>query len=367
MNIISLQDICEPTLLLDENKCRNNISRVFSKINNLGIQFRPHFKTHQSKEISQWFQELGINKITVSSVKMAKYFAQINWQDILIAFPLNIRELPEILLLSQHIKLKLTISDLYTIEFLSNVLTYPIDIYLEIDVDFKRSGFAIEDFNKIKKALSIIDKSKYLNLIGLLSHNGKVYSCTSKEEVVAQHRIFLEKLIDLKNKIHSLGFNIILSIGDTPSVSICEDFTGIDELRPGNFVFYDIQQTFIGSCNLDDIAVCLAVPIVATYPERNEIVCYGGASHLSSEHLVIDEVKIYGLVVEIHPNSWSSPLENTFVRFVSQEHSVIKTTKNEINRFKVGDLIGILPIHSCLTADVMKRYLILNKGWVDHL
>ncbi len=367
MNNVSLKDISEPTLLLDEKKCRNNISRVYSKVTRLGIQFRPHFKTHQSKEISRWFQEFGVNKITVSSVKMAKYFAQINWQDILIAFPLNLRELPEILLLSQHIKLKFTISDLNVIEFLSNVLTFPIDIYLEIDVDYGRSGFPVEDFDKIKKALSIIDKSKYMNLIGLLSHNGKVYSCNSREEVTAQHQIFMEKLLDLKNRVLSLGFDVVLSIGDTPSVSICEDFTGIDELRPGNFVFYDVQQVYIGSCDFDDIAVCLAVPIVAINHERNEIVCYGGASHLSSEHLIIDGVNIYGLVVELDPNSWSAPLEDTFVRFISQEHSVIKTTKNEINRFKVGDLIGILPIHSCFTADAMKRYLILNKGWVDHL
>ena len=367
MNGLSIHDICEPTLLLDETKCKNNINRVVSKAKSLGIQFRPHFKTHQSKEIGRWFQELGVEKIAVSSLKMAKYFAQAGWKDILIAFPLNLREFPETLLLTKHINLKLTISDISSIEFLSNILTFPIDIYLEVDVGYGRSGLPVDNFNLITKALNLIKKSKFMNLIGLLSHNGKVYFCNSKDEVIEQHKIFLSKLLDLKNRLISEGFDLILSVGDTPSVSICDDFYGVDELRPGNFVFYDVQQAYIGSCDFVDIAVCLAVPIVAIYPERSELVCYGGAVHLSKEHLEIDDLRIYGLVVDLFDDSWSAPIENSFVRLITQEHSVIKTTPQVIDRYKIGDLIGILPIHSCLTADAMKKYLIPNKGWLDHL
>jgi D-serine deaminase-like pyridoxal phosphate-dependent protein len=367
MNGLSIQDICEPTLLLDETKCKNNINRVVSKVKNLGIQFRPHFKTHQSKEIGRWFQEFGVEKIAVSSLKMAKYFAQAGWKDILIAFPLNLRELPETLLLTKHINLKLTISDISTIEFLSNILTFPIDVYLEIDVGYGRSGLPIDNFNLIAKALSLIKKTKFINLIGILSHNGNVYFCNSKDEVIEQNRIFLGKLFDLKNKLTSEGFDLILSVGDTPSVSICDDFYGVDELRPGNFVFYDVQQAYIGSCDFEDIAVCLAAPIVAIYPERNEMICYGGAVHLSKDYIEIDGVKFFGLLVDIFNDSWSFPLENSFVRFITQEHSVIRTTPQVLSRYKVGDLIGILPIHSCLTADAMKKYLVPNKSWFAHL
>ena len=69
------------------------------------VTFRPHFKTHQSIEIGSWFRDEGVQKITVSSVDMAEYFASDGWNDITIAFPLNIRQLPQIQELAGRINL----------------------------------------------------------------------------------------------------------------------------------------------------------------------------------------------------------------------------------------------------------------------
>ncbi|MCX7908485.1 MAG: alanine racemase [Ignavibacteria bacterium] len=367
MDSIFVKDISQPTLLLDENKCRSNIEKIYSKVKSWGIEFRPHFKTHQSKTIGKWFWDLGVRKIAVSSLKMANYFMQSSWRDILIAFPLNLRELDEILLSAQQINLKVTISDIFTLEFLSRLINLPLDVYLEIDVDFYRSGFDINNHLLIEKAIKIIEKSKFINLVGILAHNGNTYFCKSSKEVINENKKFLSKLFDLKNFLISLGHNVILSVGDTPSVSICDDFVGVDELRPGNFVFYDVKQFSIGSCETDNIAICLVVPIVAIYEQRNEIVCYGGAVHLSKDSLILDGIEIFGLVVEIYDSEWSEPVEDTYVKAIYQEHSIIKTTKEFIRKHKVGDLIGILPIHSCLTAEAMKKYLIPNSVWVDHL
>ena len=67
-----------------------------AKAKNNNIIFRPHFKTHQSKKVGEWFREEGVDKITVSSVSMAKYFIEHNWKDITIAFPFNILEIDDI-------------------------------------------------------------------------------------------------------------------------------------------------------------------------------------------------------------------------------------------------------------------------------
>jgi len=367
MDSVFVKDISTPTLLLDEYKCKSNIEKIYSKVKAMGIEFRPHFKTHQSKHIGRWFWDLGVRKIAVSSLKMAKYFMQSEWRDILIAFPLNVCELDEILLISRQVDLKVTISDIRTLEFLTNVLTFPLEIYLEIDVDFKRSGFDVNNLQEIDRALKIITKSKYLRLVGLLAHNGLTYKCKNSQEVIETNKNFLTKLFNLKNYLTLKGFNVILSVGDTPSVSICDDFAGVDELRPGNFVFYDVMQMAIGSCSFDNIAVCLAVPIVAMYPARKEIVCYGGSVHLSAESINVEDIHIFGLITDVFDSFWSDPIDESYVRMLSQEHSIIRTTTDFMSKHKVGDLIGILPIHSCLTAEAMKKYLIPNSTWVDHL
>ena len=132
-------------------------------------------------------------------------------------------------------------------------------------------------------------------------------------------------------------------------------------MRPGNFIFYDVMQNQLGSCNLKDIAVIMACPVVAKHADRNEIVIYGGAVHLSKEYIIDKENKrTYGMVVNIDQIGWSDPIDNTYVSAISQEHGIIKTTKAFIDKTKVGDILGILPVHSCLTAHQMNKYLTID-------
>jgi len=52
---------------------------------------------------------------------------------------------------------------------------------------------------------------------------------------------------------------------------------------------------------------------------------------------------------------------------LSQEHGIIHAGRQLMNRTKIGDLIGIIPVHSCLTANLMKGYQTLEGEEVDHM
>jgi D-serine deaminase-like pyridoxal phosphate-dependent protein len=90
------------------------------------------------------------------------------------------------------------------------------------------------------------------------------------------------------------------------------------------------------------------------YPHRNEIILYGGAIHLSKDYLE-NNGKYYGLVVEYNADGWSGPVDNTVLTSLSQEHGTIRTTSDFLDRVKHGDLLGILPVHSCLTANLLQK------------
>jgi len=111
------------------------------------------------------------------------------------------------------------------------------------------------------------------------------------EEIIDVHKKSEEQLIILKERYKAKYPDLILSIGDTPTCSVAEDFSGIDEIRPGNFVFYDLSQYQIGSCTIDQIAVAMACPIVAIHETRNEIVIYGGGVHFSKERLEDEKIR----------------------------------------------------------------------------
>ncbi len=345
-----------PSLILDVDKCKKNIRDMALKAKELKVTFRPHFKTHQSLEIGRWFKEHGVNKITVSSLEMAEYFLP-EWKDITVAFPTNILEIERINRLAEKIELNLLVESIETAKFLIENLTNPVGFFIKIDAGYHRTGVQPKDGSIIDDILKISEISEKLIFKGFLAHSGHTYKCQNKADVLDIHQRCMSTLVELKEKYENEYSNLILSLGDTPSCSIAEAFEGIDEIRPGNFVFYDLMQNKIGSSAIDQIAVALACPIVAIHDDRNEIVVYGGGVHFSKERLENEkEGRIYGRIVEKNGNSWGDLIPDMFIKSLSQEHGIISVRDDQIKNYSIGDYILALPIHSCMTANLVKRY-----------
>lgn len=353
--------LARPTLLLDKDKCLKNITRIVEKANRFNVRLRPHFKTHQSHEIGRWFRVQGVDSCTVSSLQMAEYFARDGWKDITVAFPLNYLEADLINRLASQLKLNLCVTAQGTLSHLKDKLNHPVHIYIEIDTGYHRTGIDPKDDKSISNLFSEIASSPNFVFEGFLSHAGHSYKCKTRNHIQHVHDEEVNQMVALREKYKNQFPQLQLSIGDTPSASLCENFYGIDEMRPGNLVFYDLTQFHIGSCKLDQIAVALTCPVVATYPERNEIVIYGGGVHFSKDALIEENGKpVYGYVVRLKEGGWVLPPTSMRIQSLSQEHGIIYAPDGEASSVKPGEVLGVLPVHSCLTADAMGEYLSLD-------
>ena len=346
--------ISKPTLLIDEEKARLNIWNMVSKAKDDGIQFRPHFKTHQSHEIASWFREAGVEIITVSSLEMAAYFANDGWNNITVAFPVNVLELEAINELAKSINLNLLVESKEVIQMLNKNLVTSVNVFVKVDLGTKRTGIPSENIEEINDLIQSIQDCENLSFMGFLGHAGHSYNCRSKSEILSVHNDCINQLNRLRAEFSNLP-NLHMSYGDTPTCSIAESFDSIDELRPGNFVFYDLMQEQIGSCGFEDISVAMACPIVAKHIERNEVVIYGGGVHFSKDRIEKNDQVIYGQVVESAGDKWNAPINGVLLVRVSQEHGIIKAPSEWINSKKVGDIVKILPVHSCMTMDLMRH------------
>ncbi|WP_372776440.1 alanine racemase [Mangrovibacterium sp.] len=358
-------DIVRPTLLLDKEICLRNIARMAEKAKAKGLIFRPHFKTHQSAVIGNWYRQFGVTAITVSSVRMAQYFAQNGWDDITIAFPVNILEINEINALAGQIRLNLLIENLESVEMLSEQISEDVGIFIEIDTGYDRSGIAPNKYYGINAMLDVIRATSQLQFKGFLSHTGHTYTAQSKHDIYNRHFDAVLKMKSLKNQFRHEFPDLILSLGDTPSASICDNFNGIDEIRPGNFIFYDLMQHQLGSCNLEDIAIRVVCPVIGKHGSRSEVIIYGGAVHISKDSIInLDGKHLYGQVVVNKEGEKVLLSERNYLYKISQEHGVIRTTTKGFANFKVGDLVEIIPVHSCLTANLMGNYLTTEGEWI---
>ncbi len=344
-------EVNKPTLLLNKEKSFNNILKVQNNIKNSNVEMRPHFKTHQSLEIGKWFKEFGINKITVSSVSMAKYFSK-DWDDITIAFPLNIHEINDIIKLQEKININILIDSFEAFLILLESKK-KFNVYIKINVGYNRAGLDIDD-PEINKIIDFASQSDKINILGFLSHFGNTYLSRSYIEIESIFNNSIKKLKSLNRRYP----DYLISIGDTPSSSVINKYPNfINEIRPGNFIFYDLAQNKIGSCDLDDIALRMICPIVSINSIDNSCLIYGGSVHFSKDYIVDNKRNCFGYVY--HGNTWGTKSKIGFIKSLSQEHGKIQIEKNI--DLKIGDLVSVIPVHSCLTIDKMREIFIEAK------
>jgi D-serine deaminase-like pyridoxal phosphate-dependent protein len=357
-------NISRPTLVLNKTICLQNIELMVEKAKRHHLRSRPHFKTHQSIEIGRWFRQSGVRQITVSSVAMARYFASDGWDDITIAIPFNRHEINELNQLLEVASVNLVTDNAETIEFLNQKLHKPAGIFIEISTGYARTGIPSFAIQAIKTTLDAISNNPMLIFKGFLTHSGHAYQARSRNEIQNIQYDTLQKMAQLKKQYLPVFPDLEISVGDTPTCSVSENFQGVDEIRPGNFVFYDLTQYQLGACNIDDIAVRMHCPVISKQASRNEIVIYGGAIHFSKDWLPhYDSKPSYGRII-IRKNNEAQLLgPSSCLSNLSQEHGVIKVNSKEFQQIEIGDIVEVIPIHSCLTAHAMGQY-ITTKGEV---
>ncbi|MEO1023504.1 MAG: alanine racemase [Bacteroidota bacterium] len=354
----------KPSLVIDSDIVTANINKMAEKCKRLGLEWRPHFKTHQSKTIGRWFRTFGVSGITVSSIEMARFFAEDGWTDITIAFPVDCSRMIELEALSEITQLTMITSSLKALEQLSEAhFKQRPHLLIEVDPMNGRSGVDIEDTSALE---DLVDRASSLKTVvykGFYAHAGQTYKGRSAEDVLAIVAPVLRRLHTLKARFPGS----VICFGDTPSCSLTDDIDIATQTSPGNLVFYDWIQTRIGSCTPADIGIAMKCTVIELFPKRNQFLIHGGAIHFSKDADVTEDGKpYYGVVAESKGNGWGNPLEGAFLSSISQEHGMVSCTKAYLETLNVGDEIFVLPIHSCLTADCMGGYIDLDGNQIDH-
>jgi len=348
--------INKPTLFLDKEKTLNNIDRMASKFLEQRIHFQPHAKTHQSRAIANWFRDFGVNSLTVSSIEMLSYFANDQWDKLLLALPIHpviFRQLND---WNNKIDLTVISSSLKHIRTFNNILDKPIKLLIDCDPKYGRTGIPIHDHESISILINEVKALKNIQLSGCYLHAGHSYNCSSIEEIQRFYSSQSEHIKALKNT-----FQTPIYFGDTPTCSVVNNFSNIDVATPGNFVFYDIMQATIGSCNVEDISIELACPVIDWKSNGNQaqLIIHGGAVHFSKDSMIINEQTIYGQL---------SGYPNIYVHKLSQEHGLLYGPSPLIEVLAEQTQVNIYPVHSCLTAQSMGFYIDRENGLeYDHM
>jgi D-serine deaminase-like pyridoxal phosphate-dependent protein len=153
-----------------------------------------------------------------------------------------------------------------------------------------------------------------------------------------------------------------VSIGSTPTVCATEDLTGITEVRPGNYSFFDAFQVAIGSCSIEDVAFSVLTSVIGIYPDRGTVLVDAGSLALSPDAgpVHIDPECGFGIPRALDHDG---AMGNLKVRSLSQEHGIVAGDDRVVREsLQTGGKLRIVPNHACLAASNFDRYHVVRGG-----
>jgi D-serine deaminase-like pyridoxal phosphate-dependent protein len=355
-------ELTTPAFLVDAAVVLRNCERMRAKALQSGVAFRPHVKTHKTAEIARMQHGGSTGPITVSTMAEVEFFAAAGFRDITYAVPVAPGKLPRVASLAREIeRLNIVIDSeraLAALEEYHRAHGTVFDVFLKIDCGYHRAGVAPDDPDSERLAFAI-SRSPAVHFQGLLTHAGHAYDARDAEGI---RRIAAEETSSLSRFRALLGLEeLTRSVGSTPTAAVVERFDDCDEVRPGNYVFFDAFQAAIGACELRDVAVSVLAAVIGCYPERGTLLIDAGALALSKDpgarHLGTPPG--FGLVCDaaLQP----LPLRLTTL---SQEHGKVEGEGAAIAAHPVGSQLRVIPNHSCLTAAMFDAYHVVEGGAV---
>lgn len=350
-----------PSLVLDVARVKRNAERMSQRINRFGADLRPHIKTHKCIEVARIQTAGHSGAVTVSTLAEARAFAANGFSKITYAVPIESGKFDEAIEISRDCELSLITDDIDVPDHLNHAAKQAnvhLNLFLKVDCGYHRCG--VEPTNH--EATEIprrISNASNLRFAGILTHAGHSYSCQTKPELLALAKHERDVMADFGEALRKeVGEVPIVSIGSTPTITSVDHLKGIDEVRPGNYIFFDAFQATLGSCSFDDCALTVLASVVHRDRERRKVIIDAGAIALSKDRgpVGLNPDCGYGRVLDLRGIDL-----NLTVSEMSQEHGfVIANDEHSFDRLRVGSRVRVLVNHSCLTAAQHSHYNVLE-------
>jgi D-serine deaminase-like pyridoxal phosphate-dependent protein len=368
---MKLETLKTPSLVLDIAKVKRNAERMSRRIKQFGADLRPHIKTHKCIEVARIQTAGHSGAVTVSTLAEARAFAANGFTKITYAVPIEPGKFNEAIEISRDCELSLITDDSDVPGQLNDAAkqaNVQLNVFLKVDCGYHRCG--VEPTNP--EATEIprrISNASHLRFAGILTHAGHSYNCQTKPELLALAKHERDVMADFGEALRKeVGQVPIVSIGSTPTITSVDHLDGIDEVRPGNYIFFDAFQATLGSCSFDDCALTVLAAVVHRARgegDRRKVIIDAGAIALSKDRgpVGLNPDCGYGKVLDLAGKDL-----NLTVSEMSQEHGVvIAKDENTFDRLRVGSRVRVLANHSCLTAAQHSHYNVLEgENIVDH-
>ncbi|KQV65330.1 D-TA family PLP-dependent enzyme [Rhizobium sp. Root1220] len=341
-----VSDLSTPRPIIDEDRLAANITRLQAYMDEHGLNFRPHIKTHKIPALAAQQTAAGAKGINCQKISEAEVFASAGFEDILITFNiLGPEKLTRLSGLNDRISgLKVVADSDVTVDGLSAHFASrrPLVVLVECDTGGGRCG--VQTPSEAAALARHIHEAPGLTFGGLLNY--------PKPGSASEVQAFLSETVSV---LKAEGIDCaIVSNGGTPSLFEAHLVTAATEHRAGTYIYNDRSMVRAGHCGEDDCAMHVLATVVSR-PTSDRAVVDAGSKALTSDLLGFAD---FGTVVG-YPDA--------VITGLSEEHGVIDLSRCTGKRPEIGEKIRIIPNHTCVVSNLFDTMVFHRDGVVTRV
>lgn len=341
--LVDRVDTPVPIVLADV--MQRNIDRMQAFATEHGLDVRPHVKTHKCVEIGRLQVAAGAVGITAGNVGEAEVFAAAGFDDIFLAYPLwpsgtkgrRIRQLAE------TTRLRVGVDNLAAVEALADAMGEEpdrLEVVVEVDCGARRSGAPPEGAGDLARAA----RKRGLVPVGVYTYPGHGSAGPGSRELAAQDQ--QAALTAAVRSFTDVGITAgVVSAGSTPTVAFSIGSV-VTEIRPGEYVFCDLDNTWLGACTEDQVALFVAATVVSDWVPDQAILDVGTKA-LGREG---NPEKGYGGVAG----------SKALLAKLNEYHGFLTVPAGE-HRPAVGTVVPVVPNHVCPVVNSFEELVVTDS------
>jgi D-serine deaminase-like pyridoxal phosphate-dependent protein len=343
-----------PALVIDLDVMERNLCRAAEYARSHGLRLRPHTKTHKIPALGRRQLELGAAGLTVAKVGEAEVMIETGTTDLLVAYPvLGPSKLGRLMQIARLARVTVALDSEIAARQLSqaaSVAGLAIGVLAEVDAGLGRMGVAPgEELIGLIRAITRLPGLVYE---GIQFYPGQVKELNEQGlSAIDGVAALLKRILDDLRRAGLVPR--IVSGGSTPSLFHSHRIAGMNEIRPGTYIFNDRNTVLAGACTLADCAASIVTTVVST-AKPGQMIVDGGSKTFSSDRPTAGSEVSFGYVMEA-PGA-------VFFK-MNEEHGFVDLRAAD-RTFTVGDRVHIIPNHICTAMNLHETVYGIRGGEV---
>jgi D-serine deaminase-like pyridoxal phosphate-dependent protein len=343
-----------PALLIERPALRRNIAQMAARARDAGTALWPHAKTHKCAEIAGLQRDHGAAGLTVATLAEAEYFVAAGFEDVLLAYPpVGEWRLRRLAALGRHARLRVVLDDVAVLQALVDACRRSgarIPYLWEVDCGTGRLGTPPGE--PTANAVAAASHSDECPFGGLMTFGGFAYGARNDADLDRAAAAERDALAASAQALADRGIQCpARSAGTTPTAHRLRPGTGIGEIRPGNYVFYDATQVALGLVGRERCALNVLATVVGR-PDPQRAILDAGSKALAAERLT-ERAEGFGFIRD---------QPGLRVQRLYEQHAIV-SAERPID-LAVGARVRVVPNHACATANLHRRAMVVEDGEV---